>query len=406
MRSDSDILLEACGAGKSYTLRTSPIMKLTNIFRRNRSDRSFEALKDVNLTLRRGDCLGIIGRNGAGKSTLLSLLSGIRKPTSGTLECRGRTTFLLDPGYGFDPEFTGRENIVVAAMMQGMSRAEAGRRTPDIIKFADIGDFIDQPVKKYSSGMFLRLAFAVMACTDAEIRLVDEALAVGDIRFQQKCFRFLEEHRKKGALVLVSHDLNAIATLCSTVLVLEQGRAVFTGAPRKAIEFYTHLLYDTPQKSATVQPVATSEFQVIPKPRKTGKYGMFSAAAVTPDILRAGDTLSIKGRAELRTACPNPIVGYFFNDRFGKRIFGNCMRPEGTLQAGGVEFSFDLAWPDVAPGDYTLTLGIGSGQDVMAQELFCWATDFHTVTCVKEKDIVHGVFNLPAEHFSCRRIQS
>ena len=405
MPSEPDILLQARGVGKRYDLRTSPLSKLTGLFRGTPSARSFEALSGIDLTLRRGECLGIIGRNGAGKSTLLSLLCGIRRPSSGTLERRGRTTFLLDPGYGFDPEFTGRENIVVAAMMQGMSRAEARARTQDIIEFADIGEFMDQPVKKYSSGMFLRLAFAVTACTDAEIRLVDEALAVGDIRFQQKCFRFLEEHRKKGALVLVSHDLNAVATLCSSVMVLDRGRAVFTGPAREAIEFYTHLLYDTPPAPvAAAAPETAPEFQLIPESRKTGKHGSFSAAAVSPEILRAGETLAVKARAELSTDCPFPIVGFFFNDRFGKRIFGNCMRPGETLPAGNVEFSFDLTWPDVAPGDYTLTLGIGSGRDVMAQEVFCWATDFRTVTSVKEQEIVHEVFNLPAEHFSCRRI--
>ena len=162
MPSEPDILLQARGVGKRYDLRTSPLAKLTGLFRGSRPGRSFEALSGIDLTLRRGECLGIIGRNGAGKSTLLSLLCGIRRPSSGTLERRGRTTFLLDPGYGFDPEFTGRENIVVAAMMQGMSRAEAAARTRDIIEFADIGEFMDQPVKKYSSGMFLRLAFAVI----------------------------------------------------------------------------------------------------------------------------------------------------------------------------------------------------------------------------------------------------
>ena len=400
MPSEPEILLQAGGVGKRYTLRTSFRKRLAELFRGGRSDRSFEALTGIDLTLRRGECLGIIGRNGAGKSTLLSLLAGIRRPTSGTLERRGRTTFLLDPGYGFDPEFTGRENIVVAAMMQGMSRAEAKARTREIIEFADIGEFIDQPVKKYSSGMFLRLAFAVTACTDAEIRLVDEALAVGDVAFQQKCFRFLEEHKKKGALVLISHDLNAISTFCEQVLVLDRGRAVFSGPAGAAVEFYTHLLYGTPPPSPAPGTESEGGLQSIPEERNTGRNGRFTGAALSSTLCRAGDTLSIRARAELHRECPLPIVGYHFSDRFGKRIFGCCTKKRTPLAAGKAEFSFDIIWPDVAPGEYTLTLGIGSGNDIMAQELFCWATDFRKVTSVKEKDIVHGVFNVPMEHFT------
>ena len=390
MPSEPDILLQARNVGKRYDLRTSPLSKLAGLFRSRPSERSFDALTGIDLTLRRGECLGIIGRNGAGKSTLLSLLCGIRRPTSGTLERRGSSAFLLDPGYGFDPEFTGRENIAAAAMMQGMSLAEARARTRDIIEFADIGEFMDQPVKKYSSGMFLRLAFAVTACTDAEIRFVDEALAVGDIRFQQKCFRFLEEHKKKGALVLVSHDLNSVSTLCDRVIVLERGRAVFTGPAREAVEFYTHLLYGTPAAPGPAPEETLRDLRPIPDAHKTGKHGSFTAAAVSPGILRAGEILKVSARAELPEPCPFPIIG-------------NCTRPGETLPAGKVEFSFDVEWPDIAPGDYTLTLGIGSGRDIMAQEVFCWATDFHTITSVKEKEIVHGVFNVPMERFVCRR---
>ena len=404
MPSDGEILLRARGLGKRYEVCRSPFLRLCGALAgpKRRFVREFTVLRDIDMELRQGDCLGIIGRNGAGKSTLLSLLSGVRRPSSGTLERRGRTAALLELGFGFDPELSGRENIVLEGMMRGMSRAEVKCKTPAIIAFADIGEHIEQPVKEYSSGMLLRLAFAVNAHQEARIRLVDEALAVGDIRFQQKCFRFLEEHRKHGALVLVSHDLNAVSTLCSRVMVLEQGTAVFSGPPKEAVEFYTHLLYGEPPAAAP-GPGTARDLRPVPEARNTGKHGTFTGALVTPDILRAGETLAVRARAELRRPCPDPIIGFFFTDRFGKRVFGNCMRPAGPLPAGGVEFSFDLKWPDVAPGDHTLTLGIGSGKDIMAQELFCWAVDFHTVTGVKDHDIVHGVFNVPAEHFTCRR---
>ena len=403
MYCDRDVLLKAHGLGKEYMLYASPFKRLLQMLFMGKKSfcTRFAALSGVDIELRRGECVGVIGRNGAGKSTLLELLSGTLTPTAGEVSRFGRVSALLELGFGFNTEFTGRENIELAGLMHGLSLREIREKTDSIIAFADVGDFIDQPVKKYSSGMFVRLAFAIIAHVDADILFIDEALAVGDIFFQQKCYKYLDEKKQNSALLLVSHDLNAVATLCDRVIVLERGKAVFSGASRDAIEYYTHLLYDHPESLPQTEQLS-AEWQAVEDRHKTGKSGQFTAALLSRSLLNADDTLTISARGEIWQDCPHPIVGFFFNDRFGKRIFGNCVCLDRALARGGFEFSFDVSWPDIAPGEYTLTLGVGSGTDVMDQTVYCWATDFRAVASLKPHDIVHGVFNVRMNHFSCR----
>ena len=255
-----------------------------------------------------------------------------------------------------------------------------------------------------NGGMFVRLAFAIIAHVDSDIMLIDEALAVGDIFFQQKCYGYLEKIKKKCAMLLVSHDLNAIATLCDEVIVLDHGNIVFHGSSRRAIEFYTHLLYKHPVVSNAPEISIPENWQMIEEKHKTGEYGQFIAASLNTSSLSMNETLSISARFELQQQCSRPIIGFFFNDRFGKRIFGNCIFDKESIPQGISEFSFDLVWPDIAPGEYTLTLGIGSGNDIMNQTVFCWATDFCAVTSIKNNGIVHGIFNVSMNNFSCKGI--
>lgn len=402
MSYDDDILLKASGLGKDYRIYSAPYKRLlqTVFMGRKIFYRKFTALADINLELKRGKCLGVIGKNGAGKSTLLELLCGTSAPTSGEVWCQGKICALLELGFGFNTDFTGRENIELAGLMHGLTLQEIKVKTDSIITFADIGEFINQPVKTYSSGMFVRLAFAIIAHVDASIMLIDEALAVGDIFFQQKCYKFLEEKKKKCAMLLVSHDLNAIATLCDEVIVLDQSKIVFSGSPRESIEYYTHLLYKHTESDIDLQLNVPEDWKIVADKHKTGEYGQFVAVSLNHCSLSANETLRIFARVNLSKICSMPIIGFFFNDRFGKRIFGNCIALKQALPCGLLEFSFDLIWPDIAPGEYTLTLGIGSGNDVMNQTVFCWATDFFAVTSIKNNDIVHGVFNVLINNFS------
>ncbi|HSL39860.1 MAG TPA: ABC transporter ATP-binding protein, partial [Desulforhopalus sp.] len=204
----------------------------------------FMALNGVDLQVRRGETVGIIGRNGSGKSTLLQVICGILQPTEGEVAVAGRISALLELGAGFNPEFNGRDNIYLSTSIMGLSKQETDERFERIVDFADIGEFIDQPVKMYSSGMFVRLAFATAISIDPDILIVDEALAVGDIFFQQKCMNHMKQMMATKTIVLVSHDMQAVSSLCDRVIVMERGEKLFDGATAEGIALYTRLVHD------------------------------------------------------------------------------------------------------------------------------------------------------------------
>jgi ABC-type polysaccharide/polyol phosphate transport system ATPase subunit len=230
----SDLAIRVRNLSKCYQVYEQPQHRLLQgIFRgRKQFFHEFWALRDVSFEVNKGDTIGIIGRNGSGKSTLLQLICRTLAPTSGSVESEGRIAALLELGAGFNPEFTGKENVYMNASVLGLSHAEISARYQDIVAFADIGEFIDQPVKTYSSGMFVRLAFAVVAHVDADILVVDEALSVGDIAFQNKCMAHLRKMTKQGATILfVSHDLSTTQIICDRVVWLESGRVKQIGDP-------------------------------------------------------------------------------------------------------------------------------------------------------------------------------
>ena len=241
------------GLGKSYTIRhegqtrykslREEIFKLPQrLLRQNgQSQEEFWALKDVSFDVMPGERVGIIGRNGAGKSTLLKLLSRITEPTTGRITLRGRVASLLEVGTGFHPELTGRENIFLNGAILGMSRSEVRRKFDEIVDFAGVEKFLDTPVKRYSSGMYVRLAFAVAAHLEPEILIVDEVLAVGDAEFQKKCLGKMEDVSKSGGrtVLFVSHNMDAVSTLCNMAIVLNKGRIVFSGRAADGIKRYT-----------------------------------------------------------------------------------------------------------------------------------------------------------------------
>lgn len=210
--------------------------------RAQRHYRDFYALHDVSLTVRKGESIGIVGRNGSGKSTLLQIVAGTSQPTVGKAETHGRVAALLELGSGFNPEFTGRENVHLNGTVLGLSRAEIDARYDDIVAFSEIGEFIDQPVKTYSSGMVVRLAFAVAAHVDPDILIIDEALSVGDARFQLKCARAIDRFVERGVtLLFVSHSMDMVKRLCSRAILLEHGKVIYTGKPNDVVNLYSKL---------------------------------------------------------------------------------------------------------------------------------------------------------------------
>lgn len=251
------------GLGKCYHIYNRPqdrlkqaiVPRLQAITGRSpgRYYREFWALRDVSFEIGRGETVGIIGRNGSGKSTLLQVICGTLAPTTGLVQTRGRVAALLELGAGFNPDFTGRENVYMNGTVLGLSKEEIDARFDDIAAFADIGEFIDQPVKHYSSGMYARLAFAVAISVEPDILVVDEALAVGDEPFQRKCFARIEEIKRGGGTILfVSHSSHAIVDLCDRAVLLYGGERLYTGSPKKAVSWYQKLINAAPERSANI----------------------------------------------------------------------------------------------------------------------------------------------------------
>lgn len=241
---NNDVVISVRNMSKRYKLYRTPVDRLKELIHpfRRRYHQEFWSLKDVSFELHKGEAIGVLGKNGSGKSTLLQVLSGILQPNEGEVSVKGRVSALLELGAGFDPEFTGRENVYMNGALMGLNRTEMDRRFPEIAEFAEIGDFIERPVRTYSSGMFIRLAFACAVHVDPDILLVDEVLAVGDFNFRQKCGERINEIRREATVILVSHNVRDIRMLCSRAIVLENGRMVFAGSADEATEFYLEML--------------------------------------------------------------------------------------------------------------------------------------------------------------------
>ena len=245
MSSDA-VAIQVRNIWKTFAIYDKPIDRLKQmLFGRfgKRYFTEFHALKDISFDVKRGECVGIVGRNGAGKSTLLQIITGTLQPTSGAVAVHGRVAALLELGSGFNMEFTGRENVYMNASILGLAKDEIDANFQAIVDFADIGDFIDQPVKTYSTGMLLRLAFAVIAHVDADILIVDEALAVGDAFFQQKCMRFIRKFKEEHTILFVSHDTASVVNLCDRAVLLSHGELVTQGVSREVTDQYLQMLY-------------------------------------------------------------------------------------------------------------------------------------------------------------------
>lgn len=250
------VVIRVRNLGKCYQIYDKPQHRLLqSLWRgRRRYFREFWAVRDISFEVRKGETVGIVGRNGSGKSTLLQLVTGVLVPTVGSVEVRGRVAALLELGSGFNPEFTGRENVYMNAAILGLSRDETDQRFPEIAAFADIGDFIEQPVKMYSSGMMLRLAFAVAVCVAPDVLIVDEALAVGDEVFQRKCFARIQAIQQSGtAILFVSHSAQAVVELCQKALLLDQGERISFGKPKAVVAEYHKLIFAADEKRAALR---------------------------------------------------------------------------------------------------------------------------------------------------------
>jgi lipopolysaccharide transport system ATP-binding protein len=401
----SDLAISARGLGKCYSLFERPEDRLKQMlsFGRRKYYREFWAVKDVGLDVYRGETVGIIGRNGSGKSTLLQMICGTLTPTSGELRVNGRIAALLELGAGFNPEFTGRENVFMNASILGVERTEIERRFDSIAAFADIGRFIEQPIKTYSSGMHVRLAFAVAAHVDAEILVVDEALAVGDFVFQQKCMRYLREFMKSGTVLFVSHDIAAVTNLCDRVLWLEQGRVLLSGAAKDICEAYlaagqeaqqggggeagkpARNTYRTKRSGVIVDQrlkyinasALRNDIEVFrfdPDAKSFGKGGatiqdvqLLDEQGRTLSWIVGGETITLSVKAIANQTIARPIIGFFIKDRLGQNLFGDNTylsyrdSPVAVQQRGTLQARFVFQMPLLPPGRYSVCAAIAEG---------------------------------------------
>ena len=355
----------ARGAHGYRTLRDGIARRLTAPFRRARTTgeqaEDFWALRDVGFEVRPGEVVGIIGRNGAGKSTLLKILSRITKPTTGRVVLRGRVGSLLEVGTGFHPELTGRENIYLNGAILGMTRGEIARKFDEIVAFAEVERFLDTPVKRYSSGMYVRLAFAVAASLEPEVLIVDEVLAVGDMAFQRKCMGRMRAVGRSGCTVLfVSHNMPAVESLCSRAVLLDAGRLVQDGGVRELVaEYHRRVMSAHASTGASV-----ADFDAPGRALK-----VFRAATLLDDRGEPTTHVPLGGpfRMRLTLDAPRPIafptVTLGIDDTLGHRILSLCTpltNPAIERLSGPTEVECRVETFPLAPGDYWVKLGLAT----------------------------------------------
>lgn len=373
----SDIAIEISNISKSYSTYKSSLRHVFSLLfgiKKEVND-PFYALNNISFSVKKGETLGIVGSNGAGKSTLLQIICGTLYPTSGSVTVNGKFAALLELGAGFNPEFTGRENVYLSAAVYGLTHAQIDTRLNEILSFAEIGEFIDKPVKTYSSGMFVRLAFAIIAHVDADILVIDEALAVGDVYFTQKCMRFLKSFAESGTLLFVSHDTTSVVNLCDRAVWLKNGQLQKIGNACDVSESYLSSVYEnTLPETVVIAAVdeSTSTFE-------SAQFGVGGGRVVTCLLLDTnGKNLHILDKAqdvvvqvgvEALQKINQPIVGFFIKNRLGQHLFGtNTIKllPDWQIMDEGescqVYFMFHI--PLLATGDYSVGVALAEGTQV------------------------------------------
>ncbi len=434
--------LEIKSVGKCYHLFDKPHQRLLSYFfsRYEKHATPFWALRALSFTLNQGETVGIIGRNGSGKSTLLQMVAGTLLPTTGEINRQGRVAALLELGAGFNPEFTGRENIQLNAAIYGLSKQEINNRLADIIAFADIGEFIDQPVAHYSSGMFVRLAFAVIAHVDADILIVDEALAVGDAAFSQKCMRFLENFKKTGSILFVSHDAGTVTQLCDRAIWLDKGEMRLIGDAKAVSEAYIEHIYaqqqttknsvvvdnkealdshervtpafepwhdarhDALQGSNLRNDMQTMTFNLEGESFGTGQIRIDDVALYDTENRRlnwmvGGTQIILAVRFTALADIDGIIVGFMIKNRKGQVLFGDNNylthqdTPINVRQDQAYHAHFGLTMPYLPEDDYVITIAIASGTQTDHVQ-HCWQHEALVFT-VTQGHVVHGLMGIP-----------
>lgn len=382
-------------AYKQYTSRWSRLAEWILPFSKSRHSLKW-AMQDVSFTVKPGEAVGIIGINGAGKSTLLKMITGTTQPTTGSVHITGRVAAMLELGMGFHPDFTGRQNAYMAGQLLGYSGEEIARLMPEIEAFADIGDYIDQPVRVYSSGMQMRLAFSVATAQRPDVLIVDEALSVGDTYFQHKSFERIREFRKQGTtLLIVSHDKGAIQSICDRAILLNAGKLAMEGEPEAVMDYYNAMLADHQNKTVKQEATLDGRMQTI---SGTGEAVVKDIALLDEtdkriEIVDVGQAVTLRVDVEVKTDVERLVLGYAIKDRLGQVVYGtNTDLKKQALDnvPAGTVVRFDIVFPaNLGPGNYSVQTSLVS-------------TDTHLVNNFEWRDLalVFNVININKPHFS------
>lgn len=397
-----EVAIEVRNLNKVYKLYDKPSDRFKEALRLTKKEyKQHYALRDVDMSIYQGETVGIIGTNGSGKSTILKIITGVLSPTSGHVQVNGRISALLELGAGFDMEYNGIENVYLNGTMIGFSEEEIEAKLPEILEFADIGDYVYQPVKTYSSGMFVRLAFAVAINIDPEILIVDEALSVGDVFFQAKCYRKFEDFKKKGKTILfVSHDLGSISKYCDRVYLLNQGELLGEGTPKKMIDAYKQVLVGQYEEDAGQEHEHATGGEAGQNPELL-EYGTHQAEILEVYVtdergLRAnailkGSAFSIHMKVAFYEHIPAPIFAYSVKNVIGVEITGtNTMVEKAYLDSGEpgqvkeIVFTQEM---NLQGGEYLLSLGL-TGYEGDKFQVYHRLYDALNITVVSDKNTV------------------
>ena len=357
-------MIEANNLHKRFKLYEKPSDRLREIIFRRPYHHLHHALSGVSFSVASGETLGILGKNGAGKSTLLKILTGVLLPDDGDIKISGKITGLLELGTGFDMELNGLKNIVTNGLLLGMLPGEIIDKQESIVAFSELGDFIHEPLRTYSSGMVMRLAFAIAIHADPQCFVVDEALSVGDAHFQQKCMRRIRHFRDRGgSIIFVSHDLNAVKMLCDRAIVLDQGNVAAEGSPEEAVNHYNRIIADLEDRSLTME---ENEKETFGSRQAEIISSRLVGSRSHSNIVSSGETARITLVIRANENLDHITVGMLIRDRFGQDIFGiNSHHLDDSLflsagQQATVHFEIQM---DLAPGKYTISVALHSEEN-------------------------------------------
>lgn len=416
----SDVAISVDNVTKLYKLYDKPSDRLKEALglTKQKKYREHYALRNLSFEVKKGECVGIIGTNGAGKSTILKIITGVLNPTHGNVTINGRISALLELGAGFNMEYTGIENVYLNGTMIGFSREEIDAKMDDILAFADIGDFVNQPVKTYSSGMFVRLAFAVAINIDPEILIVDEALSVGDVFFQAKCYQRFEDFKKMGKTILfVSHDMGSINKYCDRAILLNKGTKYMDGEPKEVIDVYKKLIVNAGNdedntksgKSAAQKPDDGLWMDKLHKNESVQEYGngyahiidyaIIDEYGMITNTISANTEYTIKIRVKFAQKVHMPIVAFTIRDLKGVEIAGtNTMYEDKNISDKAENDEVIVTFKQkmkLRGGEYLMSLGCTGYQDgefIVFHRLY----DVCDLTVINEKNIV-GLFDIESQ---------